>query len=66
MVDHKSEWITGFIIMKMEIKKEEGHYETIKNVNGGFFESNKEVNKKSEFENDQLNGFSLFYKKTTT
>jgi hypothetical protein len=31
--------------MKMEIK-EEGHYE--ENVNGGFYESNKEVNK-SEF-----------------
>jgi hypothetical protein len=29
-------WITGFI-MKMEIKKEEGHYEDNKNVNGGFF-----------------------------
>jgi hypothetical protein len=35
--------------MKMEIKKEEGHYEDNKNVNGGFYESNKEVNKKSEF-----------------
>jgi antitoxin component YwqK of YwqJK toxin-antitoxin module len=45
-------------------KKEEGHYEDNKNVNGGFYESNK-VNKKSEFKNDQLNGFSLFYKKTT-
>jgi hypothetical protein len=49
--------------MKMEIK-EEGHYEDNKNVNGGFYESNK-INK-SEFKNDQLNGFSLFYKKTTT
>jgi hypothetical protein len=35
--------------MKMEIKKRRRHYEETKNVNGGFYESNKEVNKKSEF-----------------
>jgi hypothetical protein len=29
-----------------KIKKEEGHYEDNKNVNGGFYESNKEVKKK--------------------
>jgi hypothetical protein len=37
MVDQKSEkWITGFIIMKMEIKRRR-HYQTNKNANGGFF-----------------------------
>jgi hypothetical protein len=56
----KSE-ITGFIIMKMEIKKE-GHYQANKNANGGFFDQIRTLVKKSEFENDQLNGFSLFTK----
>jgi hypothetical protein len=36
--------------MKMEIKKEEGHYEDNKKCKWWiFYESNKEVNKKSEF-----------------
>jgi hypothetical protein len=30
----------------MEIKKKKAIMKTIKNVNGGFYESNKEVNKK--------------------
>jgi hypothetical protein len=50
--------------MKMEIKKKKAIMKTIKNVNGGFYESNKEVNKKVSLKNDQLNGLSLFYKKT--
>jgi hypothetical protein len=40
----------------------EGALRANKKINGGFFIEQIKV-KKSEFENDQLNGFSLIYKK---
>jgi antitoxin component YwqK of YwqJK toxin-antitoxin module len=49
--------------LKTEIK-EEGHYRANKKIKWWiFYRTKKEIEKKSEFENDQLNGFSLIYKK---
>jgi hypothetical protein len=45
-------------------KKKKAIMKTIKNVNGGFYESNKEVNKKVSLKRP-IKCFSLFYKKTT-
>jgi hypothetical protein len=47
----------------MEIRKKKVTT-LIKNASGGFFTNQiRKSIKKSEFENDQLNGYSLFYKK---
>jgi antitoxin component YwqK of YwqJK toxin-antitoxin module len=44
-------------------KKEEGHFINNKKCKWWLtYNSKEEINKKCEFENDQLNGFSIFYK----
>jgi antitoxin component YwqK of YwqJK toxin-antitoxin module len=62
MVDQNQKVDYWFYYYENGNKKRRSHYEDNKNVNGGFFMNQKirKLIKKIEFENDQLNGFSLF------
>jgi antitoxin component YwqK of YwqJK toxin-antitoxin module len=65
MVDQNQKVDYWFYYYENGNKKRRSHYQDNKNANGGFFMNQiRKLIKKNEFENDQLNGFSLFQKKT--